>query len=92
MKSIVYVWDTQAPIGTEVRPDEFAPVDRVLVVVRSGSAQLGQWQHEERDVRADYRRIFGEEPPLVKLVSLESHSDDVQSESHTLFGGIRFER
>lgn len=92
LKSIVYVWDTQAPVGTEVRPDEFALIDRVLVVVRSGAARLGQWQHEERDVRADYRRIFGAEPPPVKLVSLESHSDDVQSESDTLFGGIRFER
>jgi DUF3047 family protein len=91
-KSIVYVWDTQAPVGTEVRPDELATVDRVLVVVRSGSARLGQWHHEERDVRADYQRIFGEEPRQVKLVSVESHSDDVESESEALFGGIRFER
>jgi hypothetical protein len=61
-------------------------------VVRSGSARLGQWHHEERDVRADYQRIFGEEPRQVKLVSVESHSDDVESESDALFGGIRFER
>jgi len=91
-KSIVYVWDTQAPVGTEVRPDEFGPVDRALVVVRSGADGLGQWQREQRDVRADHRRIFGQEPRRVKLVSVESHSDDVAGESEALFGPIRFER
>jgi hypothetical protein len=91
-KSLVYVWDTQAPIGTEVRPDEFATVDRALVVVRSGRIGLGQWHREGRDVRADHRRIFGEEPRRVKLVSVESHSDDVEDASEALFGAIRFER
>jgi len=90
-KLISYVWDTQAPVGTEVRPDQFGMVERVLVVVRSGSAGLGQWQHEERDVGADYRRLFEEVPPAVKLVSVESHSDDVASQSEALFGRIRFE-
>lgn len=92
IKSIVYVWDTQAPVGTEVRPDEFGPVDRALVVVRSGADGLGQWQREQRDVRADHKRIFGQEPRRVMLLSVESHSDDVASESDALFGVIRFER
>jgi len=90
-KLISYVWDTQAPVGTELRPDQFGMVDRVLVVVRSGSAGLGQWQHEARDVWADYRRLFAEDPPAVKLVSVESHSDDVESRSEALFGRICFE-
>jgi len=90
-KLISYVWDTQAPVGTEVRPDQFGMVERVLVVVRSGAARLGQWQREERDVRADYRRLFEEDPPAVKLVSVESHSDDVESQSEALFGRICFE-
>jgi hypothetical protein len=91
-KLISYVWDTQAPVGTEVRPDQFGMVERVLVVIRSGSAGLGQWQREERDVRADYRRLFEEDPPAVKLVSVESHSDDVEGQSEALFGRICFER
>jgi Protein of unknown function (DUF3047) len=92
MNAIVYVWDTQAPIGTEVRPDEFAAVNRALIVVRSGADGLGHWQQEQRDVRADHRRIFGDEPRPVKLMSVESHSDDVAGESEALFGAIRFER
>jgi hypothetical protein len=90
-KSLVYVWDTQAPVGTEVRPEAFATVDRALIVVRSGTDGLGRWQHEQRDVRGDYRRIFEEEPRAVKWISLESHSDDVRSHSEALIGTIRFE-
>ena len=92
MRAIVYVWDTTAPVGSIVRPDEFAPVDRALVVVRSGPGGLGQWHRETRDVSADYRRIFEEGPRAVKSIGVESHSDDVRSESAVLFGSIRFER
>ena len=91
-KSLLYIWDSQAPVGREIRPDVFATVDRALVVVRSGPAALGRWHRERRDVRADYRRIFEEEPRAVKWIGLESHSDDVQSQSEALFGSIRFER
>jgi hypothetical protein len=92
MKALVYVWDTTAPVGSVVRPDEFALVDRALVVVRSGPSGLGQWHRETRDVSADYTQIFEEEPRTVKSIGVESHSDDVQSESAVLFGSIRFER
>jgi hypothetical protein len=91
-KAILYVWDTMAPVGTEVRPEEFALVDRALVVVRSGPAELGQWRAERRDVRADYLRLFGAQPKSVKGIGLEGHSDDTESQSEVLFGMIRFER
>ena len=91
-KAIVYVWETAAPIGTEVRPDALGPVDRVLMVVRSGRVGLGEWHRETRDVYRDYTRIFEEKPPRLKWVGLESHSGNVQSESAVLFGGISFEK
>lgn len=90
-KSIVDVWDTHAPVGTHVRPDEVATVDRVLIVVRSGPDGLGQWQRETRDVRADFRRVFEAQPRAVKWLGVESHSDDVKSRSEALIGSIRFE-
>lgn len=91
-KAILYVWDTNAPVGVEVRPDMFGAVDRVLIVVRSGPSGVGQRHREKRDVSADYKRIFEEEPRAVRWVGLESHSDDVRSQSAVRFGQIRFER
>jgi hypothetical protein len=92
MKAIVYVWDTSAPIAEEVRSDPFDLFQRVLVVVRSGRGRLGQWQREQRDADADYRRLFEEPPTPIKWLGLESHSEDVKSSSLILFGRIQFER
>ena len=91
MKGILYLWDTEAPVGTERRPDELDIFDRVLIVVRSGGEGLGRWRRERRDVLADYRRIFGETPRPIKWVGFEAHSNDTRSRSAAMFGTVMFE-
>jgi Protein of unknown function (DUF3047) len=91
MKGIQYIWDTTAPVGTEARPDEFEIFQRVLVVVRSGPREIGQWFRERRNVYEDYRRLFEETPPAVKLVGLESHSNDTRTRTAVRFGGLSFD-
>lgn len=92
MKSILYVWDTSAPVGEAVRSDDLEPFPRVLIVVRSGSDGVGAWHRERRDVYRDYRRSFDDEPRRVKWVGFESHSDDVNGRSSMLLGRVDFER
>jgi len=92
LKAILYLWDTTAPAGLEVRAETLGePVDRALIVIRSGTVGLGQWHREVRDVAKDYTRLFGETPGTVKWVGLESHSDDVHSQGKVLFGLIQFD-
>lgn len=91
LKGIQYVWDTTAPAGTEVRPDELEIFQRVLIVVRSGPREAGQWLRERRNVAEDYRRLFGETPRPVKLVAVESHSNDTNTRTAVRFGGLRFD-
>jgi Protein of unknown function (DUF3047) len=91
MKGILYVWDTTAPVGTEVRPDELELFQRVLIVVRSGSGELGHWLSERRNVVEDFRRLFGGEPPPIKLVGVESHSNDTRTRTSMRFGRLRFD-
>ena len=91
MKGILYVWDTTAPVGTEARPDELELFERVLVVVRSGPPGIGQWSRERRNVLADYRRLFAGATPVIKLVGVESHSNDTNTRTSMLFGALRFE-
>jgi hypothetical protein len=93
LRVLLYVWDTSAPVGIEVRPDTLGDIgERALIVVRSGPTELGQWRREVRDMRKDYARLFGGDAPgPVKWLGLESHSDDVHSHSVVRFGVIRFE-
>jgi hypothetical protein len=91
LKGILYVWDTTAPVGTEARPDELELFERVLIVVRSGLRGIGQWSRERRNVLADYRRLFAETPRAIKLLGVESHSNDTNTRTSMLFGALRFE-
>ena len=91
MRGIAYVWDTSAPVGAETQPDLLEIFQRVLIVVRSGASGVGQWHRQTRDVHADYRRVFGEEPRATNFIGLESHSNDTRSQSAALFGAVYFE-
>jgi hypothetical protein len=91
MKGLLYVWDTTAPVGAESRSDGLDIFQRALIVVRSGSQNLGQWEAQRRNVYQDYRRVFDAEPRDIKWVGLESHSNDTRTGTAVLFGGVRFE-
>ena len=70
----------------------FAWVIPILVTLAGAmsTAELGRWLEERRDVRADYRAIFGEEPPDPGAVTLSIDSNDTHSRAESLIGPIRF--
>lgn len=59
-RTIGYVWDTFAPTGTIIKSEKTVTI--TYIVVRSGAADHGKWITERRNVREDYRQIYGEEP------------------------------
>ena len=86
--TIGYIWDNALPVGTMLTRPRDPSVH--YVVVRSGKDQLGTWLTEKRNVLADYRRIFGEEPSLLEGMSLVVDSDQTNSQAASLFGPITF--
>lgn len=91
MKAIAYLWDTSAPVGAEVQPDELELFQRLLIVVRSGADGIGLWERQRRNIYKDYVRVFGAEPRPTNWIGLESHSDDTKTRSAALFGSVSFE-
>ena len=68
--SVCYVWDNQLPPGTVL---DNAYTRRVrLLVLHGPEAALRNWQLEQRDLAADFKRLFGDEtqtvPPLLGIV------------------------
>lgn len=81
-----YVWDGKAPVGT-VAPNVFT--DRVrMIVVESGPAHLQRWLHYERDVYADYRQAFGEEPPRISGVAIMTDTDGTGERAVAWYGDL----
>jgi hypothetical protein len=85
---IGYVWDTTAPVGTICKSEKASTV--TYVVVRSGSADLGTWQTERRNVREDFKKIYGEEPDNPDAVSIAIDSNDTNSTAESYVGRILF--
>ncbi len=59
-----------------------------MIVVESGPARLRQWIGYERDIVADYRRAFGEDPPPISGVALMTDSDNTGESVVAYYGDI----
>jgi hypothetical protein len=64
--TLCYVWDPSLPSGS-VLPNAYTRRMRWLVL-QGGDSPLGIWRDERRDLRADLRRVFGDE--MVELPRL----------------------
>ena len=88
---IGYIWDASAPAGAIFPSQKVSTV--TFVVVRSGDADLGKWLTETRNVLADYKRIYGEDPgESVGAVSLSINSQNTSTRAEALFGEILFKK
>ena len=87
---IGYIWDTTAPVGSTFKSQKSGTV--TYVVVRSGRADVGKWMTERRNVREDFKRIYGEEPEDPGGVSIGIDSDDVKGTAESFMGQIQFRK
>ncbi len=87
---IGYIWDTTAPVGTTVKSQKTGTV--TYIVVRSGPADLGQWLTERRNVREDFKQVYGEEPDDPSVLSFGIDSDDVKGTAESFMGFIVFRK
>ncbi len=88
--AINYIWESKALVGTMV-PNPYA--DRVMMfVVESGSAKVNQWANEERNVYEDYKKAFGEEPPMISGVAVMTDTDNTGESATAYYGDIVFKK
>jgi len=88
--AINYIWESRAPVGATV-PNPFT--DQVhMIVVESGSSKLHTWITEERNVYDDYRRAFGEEPPMISGVAIMTDTDNTGESAEAHYGDIVFKK
>jgi hypothetical protein len=86
MRALNYIWANKLPKG-EFVPNAFT-ANAMLLAVQSGPARAGQWVSEQRDILADYRRMFGEEPPLAGAVAIMTDTDNTGAEATAWYGEI----
>jgi hypothetical protein len=88
--AINYIWGNKTPRETIVAS---AYTDRSrLIVVESGDENVDRWMEEERNVYEDYRRAFGDEPPLVNGIAIMTDTDNTGETATAYYGDIIFKK
>lgn len=83
-----YIWDNRHPVGT-IQASTYSDRSR-MIVMRSGGAQAGLWLTETRDLAADFRAAFGEEPPDAVAVAIATDTDNTGESATAWYGDIEF--
>lgn len=88
-RAISYVWASGAAPGSDW-PNPFARQAR-MVVLRSGpTSPPGTWQHERRDVAADFLAYFGSEVDAIDGVAIMTDCDNRAAAVEAWYGPLRF--
>ncbi len=86
--AINYIWETKTPVGTII---DNAYTDFIkMIVVESGPQKIGMWVDESRNIYEDYKKAFGEEPPLINGVAIMSDTDNTKERATAYYGDIVF--
>ncbi|ACD95695.1 hypothetical protein Glov_1979 [Trichlorobacter lovleyi SZ] len=86
MRALNYIWANKLPKG-EFVPNAFTS-NAMLIAVESGPSKAGQWVAEERDILADFRRVFGEEPHEAGAIAIMTDTDNTGAEATAWYGDI----
>jgi hypothetical protein len=71
---INYIWDNRLPKGTAI--DNAYTDQAKMIAVESGAENVGRWVLEERNLYADYKRLFGAEPPRIAGIAVMTDTDN----------------
>jgi Protein of unknown function (DUF3047) len=85
-----YVWDTTEPVGTVCKSEKSGTV--TYFVIRSGTAELGKWLTERRNVCEDYKKVYNEDCEPPSAISVAIDSNDTVSTAESFVGAIFFKR
>ena len=87
-RTVIYVWSSNQPEGSTWH-NAFTDNARVIAV-QSGKEKTGQWVTERRNVRADYKRLFGDDVEQADAIAIMTDTDNSAQRATAWYGNIRF--
>ena len=84
--TLMYVWCNTREPGSVIPSPR---TDRIRkLVLESGPKRLNSWLDYERDIRADYLKVFGEEPGRLMAVGIMTDTDNTKSTAQAWYGPV----
>ncbi len=84
--SINYIWANRIKKGASLSNAYTSSVK--MVAVESGNEKAGRWIIEERDIFADYQRLFGSKPGRVGAIAFMTDTDNTGDTAKAWYGDI----
>lgn len=86
-RALNYIWDARLPKDTILANAYTA--NAMMVVVESGPENAGRWITEERNIKNDFIKAFGEPPPKVGAIAIMTDTDDTGESARAWYGPIQ---
>jgi len=88
-----YIWDTNAPVGQGAEYNSPLARDVKTLVVQSGNGDKGKWVTVTRNIREDYLKLFGSEPPgTVMGLRFQANSQHTDTVAEACLERVEFKR
>ncbi len=87
-RSINYIWASKLAAESVVVNPYYRR--SIMLAVESGSGKAGQWVVEERDLVADYRKVFGGDIPRIRAIAVMTDGDNTGESVFAWFDWIEF--
>lgn len=84
--TLMYVWDGRLAAGTVTHNHRTSRIR--YLTIESGPQRLGRWLSYERNVLADYERVFGESPGRISSVGVLTDGDALKTRLEAWYGDI----
>ncbi len=89
-RTLNYIWANRLP--REAFQASAYTGNSMMIAVESGGERVGEWLTERRDIVADFRRAFGEDPPKVGAIAIMTDTDNTGETAMAWYGDILVSR
>ncbi len=88
-KALNYVWSGSQSRET-VWPNAFKPGNSKMFAARGSEDSTGTWHHEKRNVREDFKKVFGKDITSIDAVAIMTDTDNTGLSAIAAYGDIYF--
>ncbi|RLJ19772.1 hypothetical protein DJ030_08395 [bacterium endosymbiont of Escarpia laminata] len=87
-RSITYVWSSSQAEGS-VWPSAYTD-QSMMVAVHSGASDVLLWKSERRNLKEDFKQLFGQDVHQIDLIALMTDTDNTGEKATAWYGDIYF--
>jgi len=86
--AVNYTWSSNQQIDSQW--ESAVTNNAMMLAVRSGDSEVGQWVSEKRNIRDDFNNLFGVDITEIHAIAIMSDSDNTGQSATAYYGDIFF--